>query len=102
MEIDKVLDEIRKQEGEGKVVFLTVEGFMGGELESFIQQPAEGILYDLNRDKITTITLAEAGEIGKRWVNDYAVAVVIEYMHNEIQRLNERIEELESEKGKSE
>jgi hypothetical protein len=102
MEIDKVLDEIRKQEKEGKVVFLTVEGFMGGDLENFIQQPAEGILYDLNRDKITTITLAKASEIGKRWVNDYAVAVVIEYMHKEIQRLNERIEVLESEKGKSE
>jgi hypothetical protein len=95
MEIDKVLDEIRKHEKEGKVVFLTVEGFMGGELESFIQQPAEGILYDLNRDKITTITLAEAGEIGKRWVNDYAVAVVIEYMHAEIERLTNLLSEKE-------
>jgi hypothetical protein len=95
MEIDKVLDEIRKQEKEGKVVFLTFEGFAASELKTFIMQPADGILYDLSRDRITTITRAQAGEIGKRWVNDYAVAVVIEYMHSEIQRLTNLLSEKE-------
>lgn len=39
---------------------------------------ADGILYDLNRDEATTLTLGNEGLV--RWVNDYAVAKVIRHL----------------------
>ena len=39
---------------------------------------ADNILYDLNRDEATTLTLGNEGLV--RWVNDYAVAKVIRYL----------------------
>jgi hypothetical protein len=66
---DMVLAEYEK----GNIVFMSMEGPMVAELQNFISQPAEGILYDLNRDKVTVLTMIR----DKKWVNDYAVAVVI-------------------------
>lgn len=76
MELGELKNFIREKEKEGKVVFMTCEGPMIANLDEFIQQSAQGILYDLNRDKATTMTLAS--EDNFRWINDYAVAVVIE------------------------
>lgn len=76
MELGELKNFIREKEKEGKVVFMTCEGPMIADLDEFIQQSAQGILYDLNRDKATTMTLASEDNL--RWVNDYAVAVVIE------------------------
>lgn len=47
-------------------------------LDKFCQQEADSILYDLNRDEATTLTLGHDGLV--RWVNDYAVAKVIRYL----------------------
>lgn len=76
MELGELKNFIREKEKEGKVVFMTCEGPMIANLDEFIQQSAQGILYDLNRDKATTMTLASEDNL--RWINDYAVAVVIE------------------------
>ena len=97
MEIKEILEKIRENEKDGMVVFLTLDGFMSAKLEEFIQQPSEGILYDLNRDKITTITLAEAEVIDKRWVNDYAVAVTIKYLHERLTSALAKVTQLEAE-----
>lgn len=96
MEIKEVLEKIREREKEDMVVFLTIDGFMEAKLENFIKQPADGILYDLNRDRITTITLAGAGIIDQRWVNDYAVAVTIEYLHDRLTASLSEIEKLQN------
>lgn len=76
MELGELKNFIREKEKEGKIVFMTCEGPMIADLDKFIQQSAQGILYDLNRDKATTMTLASEDNL--RWINDYAVAVVIE------------------------
>lgn len=76
MELGELKNFIREKEKEGKIVFMTCEGPMIADLDEFIQQSAQGILYDLNRDKATTMTLASEDNL--RWINDYAVAVVIE------------------------
>jgi hypothetical protein len=96
MEIKEVLEKIREREKEDMVVFLTIDGFMEAKLENFIKQPADGILYDLNRERITTITLAEAGEIDQRWANDYAVAVTIEYLHDRLSASLSEVEKLQN------
>ena len=67
---DAVIDEYSK----GNVLFLTIEGPMVSPIKEFIKQPADGILYDLNRDEITILTMIKEHE---KWVNDYAVAKTI-------------------------
>lgn len=42
--------------------------------KEFIKQPIEGMLYDLNRNEVTVLTLIE----DPKWVNDYAVSKVIQ------------------------
>ncbi len=74
---DKAKKDFKKlvleKEKEGKVVFMTWDGAMSADLEGFIKQPTEGLLYDLNRDRLTV--LAQIDDI--KWVNDYAVGLVI-------------------------
>lgn len=74
----KTLDTIRDAESEGRVVIMTVVGLMDVPIEQFCSQDADGILYDLNRDEVTTLTLGSDGM--NRWINDYAVAKVIRYL----------------------
>lgn len=82
---DKTLATVLENERKGKVTYMTGMGLMTSTLESFCRQDADGVLYDLNRDRATTITLGRNG--GGRWINDYAVAMVIEYLMKEIERL---------------
>lgn len=70
-----LLNVIQEKEKEDKIVFMTIEGPMVVDLEEFIKQPTEGILYDLNRDKATVITFMREGN--PKWINDYAVGLVI-------------------------
>ena len=73
---------------EGKVVIMTVDGPMSTSLEEITRQPTEGLLYDLNRDKVTVLTLMD----DPKWVNDYAVAMVIEYLHTALDEAMKVIE----------
>lgn len=66
-------DLILKKEKEGKIVFMTHEGPMETDLEKFIKQPTEGLLYDLNRDRATVLSFIE----DPKWINDFAVGLVI-------------------------
>lgn len=72
---------IKDAEKDGKIVLMTEMGLMEVSLERFCQQDADGILYDLNRDEATTLTLGNEGLV--RWVNDYAVAKVIRHLKGE-------------------
>lgn len=83
-EFDWALGVIKDNEKHGIVTIQSMDGLLSCPLSKLIEQPAEGLLYDLNRDKLTTITLGEKGM--ERWINDYAVAVVIEYLLNELKK----------------
>jgi hypothetical protein len=78
---DKVLEEYRK----GNIVVATFEGLMAMPLAQIINQPADGILYDLNRSEEIVLTFID----DPKWVNDYAVAKTIRV-------LKDRIDELEN------
>lgn len=71
--MERLKELILQKEKEGKIVFMTIEGPMEADLEQFIQQPTEGLLYDLNRDRATVLTFIP----NPKWVNDYAVGLVI-------------------------
>ena len=81
----ETLSLIKDAEKRGDIVIMTEMGLMGVSLEKFCQQDADGILYDLNRDEGTTLTLGNEGLV--RWANDYAVAKVIRYLK---EKLNEK------------
>lgn len=66
------------------VVLNTIEGLRAVELDKIIDQPADGLLYDLNRDEGTVMALIDDPER----INDYACAKVI-------RALKQRIDELE-------
>lgn len=76
MELGELRAFIREKAREGKIVLITIEGLRIVDADRFIQQDYKDILYDLNRDKATTMTLANEDDL--RWINDYAVAIVIE------------------------
>jgi len=75
MDKKELQEFILKKEKEGKIVFNTLEGLAFIDINEFIEQPTEGILYDLNRDKVTCMTWINEGQ--ETWINNYAVALVI-------------------------
>lgn len=78
---DKILEEYEK----GNLVIASMDGLLITDAKCFIEQSAEGILYDLNRLESVVLTFID----DPKWVNDYAVAKTI-------RALKARIEELEA------
>lgn len=77
---DIILAEAKK----GNVVFSCIEGYCAAALDEFIAQPTEGLLYDLNRSPEVVLTFID----DPKWVNDYAVYLVIK-------RLKEKLDGVE-------
>lgn len=73
-------DIVLQKEKEGKVVFMTIDGPKEADLEKFIEQPTEGILYDLNRGREVVLSFIE----DPKWVNDFAVSLVIEKLKEKL------------------
>lgn len=63
---------------DGYVVFASIEGLYRQKLEEFTKQPLDGMLYDINRDTATILTLIE----NHKWVNDFALTKLLEYYYN--------------------
>jgi hypothetical protein len=92
MTTKEIIDFILAKKKEGKAVYYVSPGELAvSALEDLCNQPADGILYDLNRDEASI--LAFAGEDNPYWVNNYATAQVIRY-------LKDRVEELEKQLNK--
>jgi len=71
-----VLSEYKK----GNIVVNTHEGLMMAKLTEVINQPAEGLLYDLNRDEMTILTFID----DPKWINDYACMAVIRKLKKQL------------------
>ena len=84
--LKKLVLEKRK---EGKLVYATIAGPISVNVAEFIKQPADGILYDLNRLEEVVLTFID----DPKWVNDFAVALII-------RELKKRIAELEKDNEK--
>lgn len=65
---------------------MSLDGLMSIPISEFVTQPAEGLLYDLNIDRLTTITRGSEGDV--RWVNDYAMALIVEYLMKQLKDNN--------------
>ena len=74
-----VLNESKK----GNVVIATPDGITGVKLDDLINQPVEGILYDLNRNESVILTFID----DVKWINDYACAQVIRALKAKVDAL---------------
>lgn len=77
---DFIVEESRK----GNVVFNTGEELAVAPLDEFIDQPADGILYDLNRLPEVVMTFIDDA----KWINDYAVSMVIKRLREKLDEVN--------------
>lgn len=74
----KILEEYKN----GNIVLNTPFGLHVDTMENIINQPAEGLLYDLNRDEATIMTFID----DEKWINDYACSMVIKYLMNKLKQ----------------
>lgn len=70
---EEVRDRILAERDKGNLVFWALDELACAPIAEFVEQPAEGILYDLNRSE--EISLSFINE--RKWVNDFAVALTI-------------------------
>jgi hypothetical protein len=73
MDKKEIVKLVTENDKSGNVILNTIEGLYAANIDELIKQPTEGLLYDLNRDKATVLTLID----DPKWINDYAVAMVI-------------------------
>ena len=78
-------DLVLKERDAGNIVFWGLPGEppLVAKLDSFIKQPADGMLYDLNRLEEVVLTYID----NPKWLNDFAVATVIRRLVTEIEKL---------------
>lgn len=82
----KSLKEIvLEAEKENRVVYMTIDGPRSVDLDKFVSQPIEGLLYDLNKDRITCLSWLDYPQMCKAWVNNFCAMKVIT-------KLKERLE----------
>ena len=71
---EKLRERILAERNNGNVVFWGLpDELMTANLEEFVEQSADGILYDLNRIEEVCMTFLH----DRKWVNDFAVAQTI-------------------------
>lgn len=71
---EELRDFILAERDKGNIIVRGLDGVvMSMNLDEFVKQPADGMLYDLNRlEEISLTFLADP-----KWVNDFAVAMTI-------------------------
>ena len=83
MEKEELKQLILDKRKEGQVVVMGLEGPMSMPLEDIIRQPVDGLLYDLNRLEELALTFID----DQKWVNDFAVALVIRKLKSNLDEL---------------
>ena len=78
---------IKNQAKQGNVIIRTMDGYEVYPIQNLINQPVEGLLYDLNRDEVSILAFID----DPKCVNDYACMAVI-------QELKRMVDDLEREK----
>ena len=92
-DIEKILSSVIEHAKKGEIIFTTIEGPMVANIEDFIKQGAEGVLYDLKKDLAVLYTFFKAtGEL--RYINDIAIANVLKYTINKLKELETKYQEI--------
>lgn len=75
---------IRWEESKGNLVYYSGDQGFVRSIDRFIKQPLEGMLYDLNRLPEVVMTFID----DPKWVNDYAVYLVIKKLKEHYDNVN--------------
>jgi len=86
--MDSIKEIVLKEYQKGNIVINSLEGLMSAKLTDFINNVADGILYDLNRDEATILTFID----DPKWINDFAAAKVIRALKDKIDELENKLE----------
>lgn len=84
-EIKTFRNKVLEDWNNGNLVFVDMEGLKSVKFEDFIKQPLEGMLYDINRNAATILTLID----DPKWVNDFALTKLLEYYYNKCKECEE-------------
>jgi len=84
---EDIKQKVIELSNEGKILFMQSGSLYSVDVKEFIKQPADGILYDLNRSEVTTLAFID----DPKWINDYAVRKVIRSLKETIQELENKI-----------
>ena len=93
---EKLLELVQLSEQNGNASVMTSEGLSEFSLSEVLTLDTESILNKLNRTKESIIELSENPK-NKRWVNDYATAVVLEYIKKQYSNLLSQYDDLKEE-----
>lgn len=93
---EKLLEIVQDSEQIGNIQVMTSEGLTEYSLLDIISLDTESILNKLNRTKESIIELSENPK-NKRWVNDYATVVVLEYIKKQYSNLLLQYDDLKEE-----
>lgn len=93
---EKLLELVQDSEQIGNIQVMTSEGLTEYSLLDIISLDTETILNKLNRTKESIIELSENPK-NKRWVNDYATVVVLEYIKKQYSNLLSQYDDLKEE-----
>lgn len=78
-----------EEEKKGNIIYNTPFGLYSAELDTFLSQSTESMLYDLNRDFGTILT--QIGDV--KWVNDYALSKVVIELNKRLAEAEEKLKE---------
>ncbi|PIZ51126.1 hypothetical protein COY27_04745 [Candidatus Woesearchaeota archaeon CG_4_10_14_0_2_um_filter_33_13] len=84
--MEDIKEKILKEYEKGNIVFSGIEGLQVAKLYEFIQQPTDGILYDLNRNEVVVLSFLN----DSKWINDYAVSKTITALKQKIEELEKQ------------
>ena len=100
MEDKSIIEIVEEERANGNITFMTVDGLMTTTADKMLNQNIEGILYDLNRDYATIMTLAKNSK-SPRWVNDLALSDLFKEVYNRYIELKEENKVLKEQINKS-
>ncbi len=77
MNKEEIMEVQREAFKKGKVLYNTCMGVVERNISDLLNQPTEGLLYDLNRDLATVSTIFEEEKL----LNEIATVNIIRYLH---------------------
>ena len=79
-ELKEIKEQVLEQYKNGNIVVAGFEGLEVYSLKEFMDQPVDGMLYDLNRNEAVVLTFIN----DPKWVNDFAVCKVIRELKRQL------------------
>ena len=86
-ELESIKDKVLSEWDKVNLVYADIDGLKSIKFDDFINQPLEGMLYDINRNLATILTFIE----DPKWVNDFALTKLLEYYYNRCKELEKKV-----------